>query len=100
MLLGRLSTERVCVHELVFGELVSNAVRHGDEPMSVTVAVEDGFVRIETENAGTCFELERKIAEGPTTTSGRGLIIVQALASALIVEHHGTQCRVTALLPL
>jgi anti-sigma regulatory factor (Ser/Thr protein kinase) len=100
MLLERLTAERVAVHELVFGELVSNAVRHGDEPMSVTVALEDGLMRIQTENTGPCFELERKIAEEPKTASGRGLRIVRALAAALRVEQHGKKCRVTALLPL
>jgi anti-sigma regulatory factor (Ser/Thr protein kinase) len=100
MLLERLSSDQVDVHELVFGELVSNAVRHGDEPISVTVAVENGLVRIQTENAGACFELECKIAEEPKTASGRGLRIVRALATALRVERHGTQCRVTAVLPL
>jgi anti-sigma regulatory factor (Ser/Thr protein kinase) len=100
MLLESLGAERFADHELVFGELVSNAVRHGEDPISVTIAVEDGHVRIQTENTGPCFELERKIAEGPKTTSGRGLSIVRALASVLRVEHRGTKCRVTALLPL
>ena len=88
--------ERIDIHELVFGELITNAVRHGDEPMSAQVVVEDGVLLIETENAGRCFELERRLKQEPKTTSGRGLRIVRALADDLTVRFNGSRCRVTA----
>lgn len=89
-------------HELVFGELVANAVRHGDEPILVDIVLgEDGTVHICVENGGECFDLERQLAASPTpsATGGRGLQIVRALVDSLEVEHwQPHSCRVIATL--
>ncbi len=90
-------------HELVFGELVANAVRHGDEPISVDVVLSDGTVQIRVQNAGDCFNLEHLLAASPaaTATGGRGLKIVRALVETLTVEHRPSHlCRVTAVLKI
>lgn len=89
-------------HEIVFGELIANAVRYGDEPIVVAVAVTNGTVQIRVENAGECFDLDRRLATAPesTATNGRGLQIVRALADTLTVEHVSFSCRVTATLRL
>ena len=90
-------------HEIVFGELTANAVRYGDEPIVVAVAVTNGTVQIRVENAGKCFDLDRRLAIAPevTATGGRGLQIVRPLADTLTVEHVSFRfCRVTATLKL
>jgi anti-sigma regulatory factor (Ser/Thr protein kinase) len=89
------------VHELVFGELVTNAVRYGDNPMSVSVAVSDDALRIEVENSGGCFDLMRELKTAPRNTGGRGLRIVRALVDTLHVEEPDEdRCRVIVQLPL
>jgi anti-sigma regulatory factor (Ser/Thr protein kinase) len=89
------------VHELVFGELVTNAVRYGDNPMSVSVAVTGDAVRIEVENSGGCFDLSRELKNAPRNTGGRGLRIVRALVDELQVEEpEDDRCRVVVRLPL
>jgi anti-sigma regulatory factor (Ser/Thr protein kinase) len=88
------------VHELVFGELVTNAVRYGDDPMSVSVAVKDDAVRIEVENSGGCFDLMRELKNAPRNSGGRGLRIVRALVETLYVEPEHDRCRVVVQLPL
>jgi anti-sigma regulatory factor (Ser/Thr protein kinase) len=99
--------ERYCsadlaVHEMVFGELAANAVRHGEEPISVGFALSDeGFVQIRVENAGGSFDLDRMLARfpAPSATGGRGLQIVRALVDTLTVELAPLNtCRVTATL--
>ena len=94
----------LAVHELVFGELVGNAVHHGDEPIAVGFALtEDGMVQISVENAGGCFDLDRMLTRSaaPNATSGRGLQIVRALVDTLAVERTPLNaCRVTATLKI
>jgi anti-sigma regulatory factor (Ser/Thr protein kinase) len=93
-------TDRVELHELVFGELVTNAVRHGEEPISVFVAIDEHVVQIQTENGGECFDLDRRLRKQPSVTSGRGLQIVNQLADALTVDFVESRCRVTAVVQL
>jgi anti-sigma regulatory factor (Ser/Thr protein kinase) len=93
----------LAAHELVFGELVANAVRHGDEPISVDVVLSDQAVQIRVQNAGDCFNLERLLASAPATTAtgGRGLQIVRALVDSLTVDHSPSHsCRVTAVIKI
>ncbi len=82
-------------HELVFGELVANAVRHGEDPIGAEVTLnDDGMVLINVENAGKCHAGEcfcagpsRVGRPEPTATGGRGLEIVRALADTFEIEH-------------
>jgi anti-sigma regulatory factor (Ser/Thr protein kinase) len=64
---------------LVTSELVTNAVRHGNSPLHVHVAVEATTVLIEVTDAGGVFDLEgsRRADE-----SGRGLHIVGQIATS------------------
>ncbi len=88
------------VHELVFGELVTNAVRYGDEPMGVSVEVDDALLKIVVENAGSCANGEAFVA-GAHAESGRGLSIVRALVSRLEIERtRDVACRITATMPV
>lgn len=86
------------LYELVFGELVTNAVRYGDEPMCawVDVDLDEGIVRIVVENAGGCANREPRVAL-PSSEGGRGLHIVRALVERLDIESTpDVACRVTA----
>ena len=83
---------------------MTNAVRYGDDPMSVVVAVDDGCLLICVDNAGDCFDLVSRLMAEPTTTGGRGLQIVRALADTMTVERverlPEPACRVTVTAPL
>ncbi len=90
-------------HELVFGELVANAIRHGDDPIEAVVIFNaDRTVELDVKNAGRCREgqcfrpdLSRISRPAPTATGGRGLEIVRALADTFEIEHLPSHvCRV------
>jgi anti-sigma regulatory factor (Ser/Thr protein kinase) len=66
--------------EIVVGELASNAIRHAATEFAVCVEVEPGHVRVAVYDADT--RPPALLAAGPDATSGRGLQIVAALASA------------------
>ena len=89
-----------CALELVFGELVTNAVRYGDEPMSVWVDISGRTARIVVENAGSCATPEVHVAS-PSSEGGRGLSIVRSLVTRLQIERTPeVACRITAVMPL
>lgn len=82
--------------ELVFGELVTNAVRYGDEPMGVSVELDDASLRIVVENSGRCADLTQR-SPSANSEGGRGLLIVRALVSRLEIEQTSdVPCRITA----
>ncbi len=86
--------------EVVFGELVTNAVRHGRDPMWVDVSIDDRNLEIRVESAGECFELPNALVREPTDSGGRGMRIVAALADVVeVVPSPLPGCRVTARLP-
>ena len=63
---------------LVTSELASNAVRHAATPFEVLVDLAGGRVRIEVRDGSE--RLPRQ--EGPNGSTGRGLVVVDRLASA------------------
>lgn len=64
---------------LAVSELASNAVLHARTPFAVSVSEQDGTVRVGVEDAST--ELPEIGAPGPDISRGRGLIVIDALAS-------------------
>lgn len=87
------------MQELVFGELVTNAVRYGDEPMGVCVDFDDTSLTIVVENSGTCVDGEPRVPHA-MAEGGRGLLIVRALVSRLHIERTPEiACRITATMP-
>jgi anti-sigma regulatory factor (Ser/Thr protein kinase) len=85
--------------ELVFGELVHNAVRHAAHYVKAELVVA-GDVRLRIEDDGPCFLLPHPPAE-PNAESGRGLAIVATMTEGLSVKHADSGCCiVTARLPL
>lgn len=86
--------------ELVFGELVTNAVRYGDEPMGVSVEIDDASLKIVVENSGRCADLWQRYPSA-NSEGGRGLHIVRALVSRLDIERTSeVPCRITATMPV
>jgi anti-sigma regulatory factor (Ser/Thr protein kinase) len=82
--------------EVVFGELVGNAVRHAPGPVHITAHV-DGMLVLEVCDTGPHFELS---VRPPHLHSerGRGLYIVSVLTSDLRSVNTGWGNRVTAIL--
>jgi len=71
--------------ELLASELVTNAVRHGRPLIRLTVAVEDHAITVRVFDAGR----RRPVVQpdvGPDVPSGRGLLMVDLVATAWGVE--------------
>lgn len=68
-------------------ELVTNAVLHGREPISVTVRVVDGGVSIEIRD-GSALSPAFSMLD-PTAVTGRGLLLVSAVADRWGVDPDG-----------
>ena len=67
--------------ELLVSELVANAVRHaGGQRIDITIAVDDGAVRVEVGDEADSDPVPGQ-APGVEDAGGRGLMIVDALAS-------------------
>jgi two-component system, OmpR family, sensor histidine kinase MtrB len=98
-------TSDVSGAEIIFGELVGNALRHGREPISVTLERQDSRVMLEVSDCGGGFALDLLFAANRATDafneSGRGLQIVVDLARTLQVQRaRKHRCRVIAELPV
>ncbi|GAA0287681.1 ATP-binding protein [Kineococcus aurantiacus] len=64
--------------ELLTTELVTNAVRHGGEPIEVRLRRLGGSVRVSVSDGGAGRPLVRHVP--PTATGGRGVALVDTLA--------------------
>ncbi|WP_158220453.1 ATP-binding protein [Kineosporia sp. A_224] len=90
--------------EVVVSELLGNAVRHA-RPIAGGVLllgwrIEDGEVTVRVTDGGSGRTVEPREA-GPMADSGRGLHIIETLASSWgVVEHAGGLRTVWAALPL
>ncbi len=88
-------------YELIFGELVTNAVRYGASPVHVEVEQNADQLSISVEDFGTCFNLEEDRTNAWYAESGRGLDIVKKLATHLAVtDGRNNPCRVEARMAL
>ncbi|MFD8750741.1 ATP-binding protein [Kitasatospora sp. NPDC059577] len=63
--------------ELCASELIANAMEHAKARCAVTVRRSGGRLRVEVSDPEPAFE---RCATGPDATSGRGLVLVEALA--------------------
>lgn len=62
---------------LAVSELVTNAIRHGDEPVSITVEAHDGVVRVEVTDANPRLVLPPE--QDLLAPGRRGLRLVEAV---------------------
>ena len=67
------------VVELLTSEVVANAVRHGEGPVTIDVACGADDVRIAVTDAGTDTPVVRHV--GPEATGGRGMALLDHLAT-------------------
>lgn len=80
--------------EIVVTELVANGVNHAQTPVTLKLARVDGGVRIEVSDDSPRHPVMR--AAAPYADGGRGLWLVDALASRWGVDAHPTGKRVWA----
>lgn len=73
---------------LVVTELVANAVRHGEDPLGMGLAVKDDTVRIEVSDGGELLKPIVAASANPDLTDGRGLALVEASSERWGVEIH------------
>ncbi|MEU6352908.1 ATP-binding protein [Streptomyces sp. NPDC047072] len=66
--------------ELLASEVIANAVLHSDAPCDVAVKLADDRLRVEVTDVDAC--LPSVVQSGPDDESGRGLLLVNALADA------------------
>jgi anti-sigma regulatory factor (Ser/Thr protein kinase) len=77
-----LSAETVATAQLLVSELVTNAVVHGKAPIGLRISRDEGMVRVEISDArAQTPQLIRPLPD-PQAEAGRGLFLLDALASA------------------
>jgi anti-sigma regulatory factor (Ser/Thr protein kinase) len=81
---------------LVTSELVGNAVRHGEPPVTLEVLLDDDDGRHRV--VLTCRDGGPWDGSDPSPGSGRGLVIVRALCSAVDIDADTTHTTVVAIL--
>ena len=81
---------------LVTSELVGNAVRHGEPPVTLEVLLDDGGGRHRV--ILTCHDGGPWDGSDPSPSSGRGLVIVRALCTAVVIDADGASTTVVATL--
>jgi anti-sigma regulatory factor (Ser/Thr protein kinase) len=69
---------------IMVSELVANAVRHGDPPITVTLSLDDDVLTLDVIDCGA--KNPTRLASVPTDERGRGLHIVDHYADAWGVE--------------
>jgi anti-sigma regulatory factor (Ser/Thr protein kinase) len=87
--------------EIIFGELVTNALRHSGSAAVARVRCEQQHLVLEVRDGGEGFDLERAAGPGHSDAEGgRGLMIAQKLAADLRVESNDGAFVVKARLPV
>ena len=81
---------------LVTSELVGNAVRHGEPPVTLEVLLDDDGGRHRV--VLTCHDGGPWDGSDPSPGSGRGLVIVRALCTAVAIDADTTHTTVVATL--
>ncbi len=78
---GSLSAEVIDTATLLVSELVTNAVKHGQPAILLTVTQDPPLINVTVSDEGTSIPSTRVTVPAATAASGRGLLIVDRLAS-------------------
>jgi len=88
----RRDPEKISAAEVVAGELISNVARHTPGQIELTLEMQNGTATLQVYDHGAPFELTEKPPD-LFADSGRGLIIVRALARNVTVQRsNGGNC--------
>lgn len=85
--------------ETIYGELISNVVRHGRGPVRITVVWTGGYAVISVRDSGPGFDKPFVLPDA-MSESGRGLFIVRELGRDVRVECDAAGCTVRVVLPV
>ncbi len=77
--------------QLLATELVTNAVRHAQSPVDLTIARENGRVRIEARDDSAAVPTQPQV---DTPTRHRGLLLIEDLSADWGVDAHGDRGKV------
>ena len=77
-----LPVETVATAQLLVSELVTNAVVHGMGPIGLRISRDEGMLRVEISDVGALAALPIRLPPDPHAETGRGLFLLNALASA------------------
>ena len=86
--------------ELCVSELVTNAVIHSGTPSTVTVRADADYVLIMVHDHGSGGQVRQSESHDPEAIAGRGLALIDTLASAWNVEQSTDGTLVWCELPL
>jgi anti-sigma regulatory factor (Ser/Thr protein kinase) len=86
--------------ELVYGELVGNAVRHARGPIGIRLEWDDEHPVLIVHDRNQRFRPPCDLPDDPMAESGRGLFLVKTLALDFRIEDLDHGSRVVARLPI
>ena len=91
----------IAAAELIYGELVSNVVRHAPGPIVVQLDwTSDGSARLSINDTGPVFQYTPSLPDDALCESGRGLYIVACLSKELHIVQGKKGAAVVAVLPV
>jgi anti-sigma regulatory factor (Ser/Thr protein kinase) len=77
-----LSAELTATAQLLVSELVTHAVLHGEGPIGLRISRDMGMLRVEISDGNAQPARLIELPAGPPAVAGRGLFLLDALATA------------------
>jgi serine phosphatase RsbU (regulator of sigma subunit)/anti-sigma regulatory factor (Ser/Thr protein kinase) len=95
--IAKATDEEMQACEVIFSELIGNAVRHAPGPLSISAAVEAGEVVLHMIDEGPGFDRVPSLPSDLWAESGRGLFLISELSNGVTVSRlpgYGSYVRV------